>query len=156
MGSCISQASHDTACVTRANKTRAWASEVSAAFICSLSFDRVLAAVWSLLEARKPVAVCQAVADVKEGVVSLFCFLLQASFDSPANIWPYAAYWCATCICLGFLFQAFILCGGVIGRQELSVNMSSLLHRAPYWLNNHNCYWVCFYLTGMLHGAGNT
>lgn len=45
VGSCISQASHDTASLMQANKTGHSPSEASTAFIWPLSFDRVLAAV---------------------------------------------------------------------------------------------------------------
>lgn len=103
-------------------------SEVSAAFIWSLSFDRVLVAVWSLLEARKHCVVCQAVADVKWCVgFFLFCFLYAwqvltalQTFDQILCISvQHAFFWC-------FLFQAFIHYCGVMVRKALSENMPFL------------------------------
>lgn len=53
VGSCVSQASHDTAPLCLPAKPGHGPSEAGVAFIRALSFDIVLTTLWSLLEARK-------------------------------------------------------------------------------------------------------
>lgn len=125
-------------------------SEVSAAFIWSLSFDRVLVAVWSLLEARKHCVVCQAVADVKWCVgFFLFCFLYawQVLTALQTNIWPNTVHQCTTRILLVLFISSFHSLLWGYG-QKSTIWKYALSHYVSYSLINHNFYCICLYCAG--------